>query len=161
MGMTVRKITGAVFIGVGALNILNFWAPAPIPTAGPLAFLIGALFIGTGLFIRAPRDGSGRVEWHRLGALLGPGKSDSPIGPGSRAERRTETTRPVDPKLPVRVLRLAAESGGVLSISQAAMGLDVPLDDAQAALDECAMKGTAYIQVDEEKIGRASCRERV
>ena len=48
----------------------------------------------------------------------------------------------------VRVLRLASERGGTLTVAQTAMDLDVSLDAAEAALDECSRKGGAYIDTD-------------
>jgi len=138
--MKIRKIVGIGCVAFGALNILNFWAPVPVPTVGPSAFIVGALFIGFGVFLQIPRGDSGRIEWGRLANLL-------------RVEGRPNGRASIgaaDPLLAVRALRLAAESKGVLTVSQTAMRLDVSLDAAQAALDECAMKGAAYIEVDGE-----------
>ena len=138
--MTIRKIAGMGCIAFGALNILNFMAPVPVPTVGASAFIAGAAFIGLGVFLQLPRGDSGRIEWSRLGKLLRPGSAA-----GTTAGDRTG-----DPLLSVRALRLASESKGVLTVSQTAMKLNVPLDEAQAALDECAVKGAAYINVDGE-----------
>ncbi len=135
--MNIRKIAGIGCIAFGAMNILNFWAPVPIPTVGFSAFIVGAVFIGLGLFIQMPRGASGRIEWDRLAGLF-------------RLGGTSGGTPTVDPLLSVRALRLAAESKGELTVSQTAMKLNVPIDDAQAALDECARKGTAYIEVDGE-----------
>lgn len=132
--MDIRRLVGAGLIGLGVANILNFWAPAPVPTFGPSAFIMGGLLIGAGLLLRAPRGESGRIAWDRLFGI---------------ARLGAARPKPVDPMLAVRILKLASESGGSLSVSQAAIKLNVALDDAQAALDECAVKGTAYIQVDE------------
>ncbi len=137
--MDKRKIAGTGCIALGVLSILNFWAPVPVPTVGPSAFISGGLLILLGLFLRTPRDGSGRIEWGRLAGLLRPS--------GGAAKAKAALGRPADPLLTVKVLRLAAESKGRLTVSQAAMSLDVPLDAAQAALDECALKGMAYIDV--------------
>jgi hypothetical protein len=138
--MKIRKIAGMGCIAFGTLNILNFMAPVPVPTVGPSAFIAGALFIGLGVFLQLPRSDSGRIEWGRLGRLLRPDGAA-----GARAAQGT-----LDPLLSVRALRLASESKGVLTVSQTAMKLNVSLDDAQAALDECAIKGAAYINVDGE-----------
>lgn len=132
--MNIRRLAGAGLIGLGVANILNFWAPVPVPTVGPSAFIIGGLLVLGGFYLRLPQGSSGRIAWDRLfgAARLGAARP-----------------KPVDPMLAVRVLKLASESGGSLTVSQAAIKLNVALDDAQAALDECAVKGTAYIQVDE------------
>lgn len=139
--MKMRNAIGNVLAAFGALNILNFWAPRPLPTVGPSAFIVGGFFIALGLWVRAPRDGSGRIQWGRLAALV---KPDS-----GRPEKIRGASAPADPLLAVRTLRLASENGGSLTVAQAAMKLDVGLDAAQAALDECASKGTAYIDVDD------------
>ena len=132
--MNIRRLAGAGLIGLGVANILNFWAPVPVPTVGPSACIIGGLLVLGGFYLRLPQGSSGRIAWDRLfgAARLGAARP-----------------KPVDPMLAVRVLKLASESGGSLTVSQAAIKLNVALDDAQAALDECAVKGTAYIQVDE------------
>jgi hypothetical protein len=140
--MSRRSIAGTICIVIGVLSILNFWAPVPVPTVGPSAFISGGLLILLGLFLRMPRDGSGRIEWGRLAGLL----RASGGGTGAKAA----PPRIADPLLTVKVLRLASESKGKLSVSQAAMNLDVPLDTAQAALDECALKGVAYIDIDND-----------
>jgi len=138
--MNIRKIAGIGCIAFGALNILNFWAPVPIPTVGASAFIAGAIFIGLGIFLRAPRSDSGRVEWGRFANL-----SRNDAGANGKA-----VSGAADPLLSVKALRLAAESRGVLTVSLVAMKLNVPLDTAQAALDECAIKGAAYINIDGE-----------
>lgn len=128
--MELRRIAGLGCIAFGALNILNFWSPVPVPTVGLSAFVAGAAFIGIGCWLGLPRDESGRV---RLGRYGRPGLAKKPL----------------DPLLAVRVLRLAEEAGGRLTVSVAAMRLDVPLDQAQDALDECVVKGAARLEVDE------------
>ncbi len=140
--MNKRNFAGIGFIALGVLSILNFWAPVPVPTVGPSAFISGGLMILLGLFLRAPRDGSGRIEWGRFVGLL--------RSSGGAPKAKAALERPVDPLLTVKVLRLAAQSKGRLTVSHTAMSLDVPLDAAQAALDECALKGVAYIDVNGE-----------
>lgn len=137
--MRIRRIAGTACIAFGALNIVNFMAPIPVPTVGLGAFIVGAAFIGFGLYLRLSRGGSGSDQGTRIG-----GRSNSTIG--SRADGERGMT---DPLLSVRALRLASESKGVLTVSQTAMKLNVTLDQATAALDECALKGAAYICVDD------------
>ncbi len=55
---------------------------------------------------------------------------------------------PVDPLLPVKILRLARAKGGVLTTSIVAMELDVPLDQAVAGLEECVRRGSAFADYD-------------
>jgi hypothetical protein len=142
--MDKRRLLGTGCIVVGALNILNFWAPVPVPTVGPSALVLGALLVGLGFYLRAPRDGGGQVEWGRLVKLLHRDRADNL--PGGQPSAAAQT----DPLLVVRVLRYAEEAGGKVSVARTAMRLDIALDKAQAALDECVLKGAAYMNVDEE-----------
>ncbi len=146
--MKLRRFFANVLIALGALNILNFWSPRPIPTVGLSAFIIGGLLIGAGFLLRANRDEAGRIQWGRLKSLFAPSPT-RPAGTGAK--------RDIDPMLAVRTLRLASEKGGRLTVAQASMELNVPIDSAEAALDECAAKGGAFIDVD-EKTGIATYR---
>jgi len=133
--MEIRRVVGNALIVFGALNLLNFYAPRPIPTVGVSAFFFGGLFIGAGIFLKRrktelPEGGSSKR---------------SPLSFGAKDGR---TAYKGDPLLAVRALRLASEKGGRLTVAQTAMELNVPLDAAEAALDECASRGNAYIDVD-------------
>jgi hypothetical protein len=140
--MNLRRFFGNVLIVLGALNILDFASPRPIPTVGPSAFIVGGVLIGFGFFLRAERDASGKIQWGRLKTLLNAN--------AGTAKKKTEDGQARDPMLAVRTLRLASERGGKLTVAQAAMELDVPIDSAEAALDECTSKGSAFIDVDRE-----------
>ncbi|WP_304225558.1 hypothetical protein [Gracilinema caldarium] len=146
--MGIRKFFGNLFIILGFLNIANFWAPRPIPTVGPSAIIIGLLLIGTGVFIKLDRDNQGNIKWDRLASLFRSSKAlSSEKEQRSHGQRTTE--RPLaDPLIAVRVLRLAEQKRGLLSVSQTAMELNIPLSDAEAGLDECVARGTASIEVD-------------
>ncbi|GAB1483809.1 hypothetical protein MASR2M78_26250 [Treponema sp.] len=144
--MTARRFFGNLIIGLGALNILNFWAPRPIPTVGPSAFILGILLMGAGAILKAERDETGKIQWARLFALL----RSSSKNPKNESLKNKDGVRIRDPLLAVKVLRLAEENGGKLSVSQAAMNLNVPIAEAEAALDECASRGTASIEVNPE-----------
>ncbi|MEJ5187879.1 MAG: hypothetical protein WHT84_01555 [Breznakiellaceae bacterium] len=136
--MKIGRFFGTFFIILGILNIANFWAPRPIPTVGPSAFILGFLLIGTGLFLRAERDSSGRIRWDGLKALF------------RREEKKEEAgATPMDPLLPVKALKAASERGGQISIAQLAMELNVSLETAEKALDTCVRKGSAYIEIDQ------------
>lgn len=148
-----RRFVGNLFVVLGALNLVDFFAPRPIPTVGISAFLVGALCVGLGLFIRADRDEGGKIQWGRLGAAI-----------GAEKKARKESRRVVDavedeldPHLTVQVLRLAADRRTPITVAQVSMELDVGLDEAEAALDACAAKGIAVIDVD-EATGRAAYR---
>jgi len=90
--------------------------------------------------LQIPRDQTGRINWNRLLRL----------NTADNTSSRQTPTQAIDPLLSVKALRLAAESKGKLTVSQTAMQLNISLDDAQAALDECTLKGTAYISIDEQ-----------
>ncbi len=145
--MSVRRFFSYASLAIGAVNILNFWAPRPIPTIGPSAFIIGGIFIVFGLILRS--DPNSRINWKGLAGLISRkaslDKSGRPLSPGETAAR---TNGPQDRLLPVRVLKLASENGGHLTIAQTAIELSVPLDEAEKALDECAAKGAAYIDIE-------------
>lgn len=130
----IRRAAGIILIILGIVNILNFYAPRPIPTVGPQAFIIGGLFIVVGLLVRGVL---------RLPEGLSPGK-DRPPRTGEALKR------PGDPMLPVRALRLASERGGVLTVAQTAMDLNVSLDEAEASLDECVRRGSALMNLARE-----------
>jgi hypothetical protein len=64
------------------------------------------------------------------------------------AQRGPGAVALMDRLLPVRILKLAREQRGVLSVAQVAMELNVPLDQAQAGLDECVRAGNAFPDYD-------------
>ena len=53
-----------------------------------------------------------------------------------------------DRLLPVKILKLAQKHGGVLTVARVAMELNVPLDQAQAGLEECVRAGNALPDYD-------------
>jgi len=53
--------------------------------------------------------------------------------------------------VPVSILKLAREKGGLLTVSTVAMELGMPLDVAEAGLDECARRGAAASEYDEAR----------
>lgn len=104
------------------------------------AFLIGGALIGAGLWILAGRDlrdllrRAGRERWSRTSFRSG--------------RSRTKVTPVIDPLLPVRILKLAKSHGGTLTVSQAAMDLEVPIDHAEAGLEACVKSGSALPEYD-------------
>jgi len=146
--MGIRKFFGNLFIIFGVLNIANFWAPRPFPTVGPSAFIIGILLIGTGIYIRLERDTQGNIKWDRIAALFRRSTQQNYTQSTRNQGRPSPERKLSDPLIAVRVLRLAEQKKGMLSISQTAMELNIPLSDAEAGLDECVARGTASIEVD-------------
>ncbi len=132
-GLTVSKVLGWGLIGLGALSVLDMGAPVPVPTVGPVAIVTGLIFAATGGFILLKSSG-------RLAALF----KDS-------AKTLLEPTVKIDPMLPVRILKLARQKGGILTVSMVAIELDLPLNVAEAGLDECARMGQASADFDMQK----------
>jgi len=144
--MNFRKFTGNSLIVLGVLNILNFYSPRPIPTVGPSAFIFGAIFIIAGLFVRVERNPEGKIDWKRLITVFR--SNYIPKKNNDTAAKKEGFVR--NPMLAVLVIKLASERKGKLTIAQAAMELDSPLEDTEAALDECVSRGSAYMDVDQE-----------
>jgi len=144
--MNFRKFTGNSLIVLGVLNILNFYSPRPIPTVGVSAFIFGAIFIIAGLFVRAERNPEGKIDWKRFVSVFRtnyiPKRKSNGTGKKENVSR--------NPMLAVLVIKLASERKGKLTIAQTAMDLDSPLEDTEAALDECVSRGSAYMDVDQE-----------
>ncbi len=130
--MKLRRAAGFGCVIFGILNILDLGNPA-IPTMGLQAIVVGALFIAGGAFLLRPAGSAAP----RLSSLFARRKG---LGEGRRPS--------LDPLLPVRVLRLAEQRGGSLTVSAVAMSLEVGLDEAQAALDELVRKGAAGVDID-------------
>lgn len=68
--------------------------------------------------------------------------------PRRLASRGSGPAVPIDPLLPVRILKLAKERAGTLTVAEVAMDLNVPLDQAQAGIDQCVNAGNAVPDYD-------------
>ena len=126
-------ILGAVRVLVGALP----WFGVQVE-----AYAVGIVFFATGAWV-----------------LAGPELRDTAMraiaaAREARRSSRRATRRPgrdpviIDPLLPVRILKLAREMGGTLTVAQVAMELTVPLDHAEAGLNECVRAGNAIPDYD-------------
>jgi hypothetical protein len=62
--------------------------------------------------------------------------------------RRGGLVTGLDPLLPVRILKLARDRNGILTVADVAIGLNVPLDHAEAGLDQCVRAGNAFPDFD-------------
>ena len=143
--MTVRRFFGNFLIFFGVLNILDFMSPRPIPTVGVSAIVGGIFFVLAGLYFRSNPQGGSKFPWLSLGRLLGcQGKASSNTETRGNGEVKL---KPGDPLLSVRVLRLASEKKGRLTVAQTAIALNVPLDQVEGALDECVKRGSASMEV--------------
>ena len=126
-------ILGAVSVLVGVLP----WFGVQVE-----AYAVGIVFFATGAWV-----------------LAGPELRDTAMraiaaAREARRSSRRATRRPgrdpviIDPLLPVRILKLAREMGGTLTVAQVAMELTVPLDHAEAGLNECVRAGNAIPDYD-------------
>lgn len=131
-----RNLLGYTFLAAGVAGILV--GASPIFPVFLEAFVVGGVLIGAGLWVLAGPELRALVR-----RALGVGMSS-----GSHARRRPAPRTIVDPLLPVRILRLAREHKGVLTVAEVAIGLNVPLDQAEAGLTECVRAGNAIPDYD-------------
>jgi hypothetical protein len=128
-----RRIAGWAIIAVGGAAILI--GVSPLFPVFLEAFLVGGALIATGVWLLAGKD---------LRTMVGRGKEDARqrTGPGS-GRARAHGPVVIDPLLPVQILKLAKARQGMLTISEVAMELSVPLDHAEAGLEACVRTGNA------------------
>ena len=130
-----RRVLGYSILAAGVAGI--FVGASPIFPVFLEAFVVGGVLIGTGLWILAGPEL--RASLRRLAGL----------GLSARRTRRPPAPRTIiDPLLPVRILKLAREHKGTLTVAEVAIGLNVPLDQAQAGLSECVRAGNAIPDYD-------------
>ena len=133
-----RRIAGYVVTGLGGAALLVGLSPLfPVFIE---AFIVGGALIGVGLWILAGKElrsllqRAARERWSKTASLRG------------KTPRRPVPV--IDPLLPVRILKLAKSRGGILTVSEAAIELDVPLDHAEAGLEACVRAGNALPDYD-------------
>jgi hypothetical protein len=137
---------GAVSLFVGASPIFPVWIEAFV--------LGGALFVA-GAWVLAGKELRDTIR-RGIGAWREVRKSHqfrNPFFGGTGgahrpAQRQVGSTVLTDPLLPVRILKLARQQRGILTVAQVAMELNVPLDQAQAGMDECVRAGNALPDYD-------------
>jgi hypothetical protein len=139
---STQRVVGWGAVGFGALCVF----------VGAIPFFQGihweGIFVGLGSFATG--------AW----ILAGP-ELRATIRKGVRAWRETRKSslerfrgsatgesELLDPLLAVRILKLARQQHGILTVAQAAIELDVPLDQAQAGMDECVRAGNAVPDYD-------------
>lgn len=134
------RIVGWSLVGLGGLSILVGASPLfPIYLE---AFLIGGALFAAGAWVLAGKDLRDTI---RRGIRASRQLRQSSRRPGERAAGGTAL---LDPLLPVQILKLAREHAGLLTVAVVAMELNVPLDQAQAGLDECVRAGNALPDFD-------------
>lgn len=116
---TWSKLFGYGLISFGVLSILDLFSPIPIPTVGLTAILSGGVFILLGAVLL----NINKSFWLDL----------------VRRNRKlfAKPQVQIDPLLPVKILKLSKAHNGILTSSQVAIELNIPLDMAEAGLDEC------------------------
>ncbi len=136
-----QRVIGWALVAFGAVSI--FAGASPVFEAIHLeGVLIGLASFGAGAWVLAGKELRGTIR-RGLQAWQDSRRSARRVsqrGPGAAAL--------MDRLLPVRILKLARELGGVLTVAQVAMELNVPLDQAQAGLDECVRAGNAFLDYD-------------
>ncbi len=144
-----RRILGYCIIAVGGAAILI--GASPLFPVFLEAFLVGGLLIATGLWLLA-----GPELRESLRKAASSKAASGKAAPGATAARgavhqtrRSPAPRVViDPLLPVRILRLAKDHGGILTVAEVAMSLSIPLDQSEAGLAECVRAGNALPDFD-------------
>lgn len=136
-----QRVVGWSAVAFGAVCV--FTAASPVFEAIHFeGVLIGLASFGAGAWVLAGKELRGTIR-RGLRAWQDGRRSARHVaqrGPGAIAL--------MDRLLPVRILKLAREQRGVLTVAQVAMELDVPLDQAQAGLDECVRAGNAIPDYD-------------
>jgi hypothetical protein len=129
----IRRTLG--YLALSAGGVATFVFLSPVFPIGIEAFLVGGVFFALGAWALAGPDI--RKALRRLAAARG-------IGTRPREPRALE----IDPLLPVRILRLARERRGALTVSEVAISLDIPLDQAEEGLHACVRSGNATMDFD-------------
>jgi hypothetical protein len=126
-----KRTLGMAAMVFGGLSIFACFSPL-FPEIGLPAFFIGSASIVTGVWLLS--DGRLKEQLRRWARTRQPARRAS-----------------FDPLLPVEVLRLARKKAGILTMSMVAMELNVSLDQAGAALEECVRRGNAFADYDIER----------
>jgi hypothetical protein len=135
-----QRIIGYGAVALGAISILVGALPW-FHVVGE-AYVVGFVLFGAGAWILAGpelRDTARRAFKAAREARRGARRA---------AGRPGRVPVIIDPLLPVRILKLAREQGGTLTVAQVAMELTVPLDHAEAGLNECVRAGNAIPDYD-------------
>jgi hypothetical protein len=121
-----------VFVGASPLFAAIHWEGVFIGLGG----FVGGAWLLAGPELRATMKKGLKVMRESAGTAR------------NRVRRRSAAATGIDPLLPVRILKLARDKGGILSVADVAMGLEVPLDHAEAGLAECVRAGNALPDYD-------------
>jgi hypothetical protein len=122
-----RRFLGYAAYVVG--GIATFVCISPLFPIGFEALLVGGIFFALGFW--ALHEDLIRDFFHRIPRFL---------------EARPKS--PADPLLPVRILKLAKTRQGILTVSEVAIEMNLPLEDAEAGLQACVRSGSAQEDFD-------------
>jgi hypothetical protein len=129
------RLVGWILVALGAVSLLI--GASPIFPVWIEAFVLGGALFAAGAWVLAGKE---LRDTMRKGLRFW---REQRI---SRVPRRGVELP--DPLLPVRILKLARQHAGSLTVAIVAMELNVPLDQAQAGLDECVRAGNALPDYD-------------
>jgi len=135
-----RRILG--WILVAASGICAFIGISPLFEIRFEAYALGLIGFAAGAWILVGPDV--RDSLRRLART----KIQTRTQPRKASSANTEPQVVIDPLLPVRILKLAKERAGTLTVASVAMELEVPLDQAQAGINECVRMGNAVPDYD-------------
>jgi len=134
------RIVGWCLVALGGVSILV--GVSPLFAIRFEAYFLGVALFGAGAWVLAGRELRDTIR-RGLRATRQARRSSRRAG-----ERSAGGVALLDPLLPVRILKLARAHRGLLTVARVAMELNVPLDQAQAGLDECVRAGNALPDFD-------------
>jgi hypothetical protein len=136
----LSRLVGWTLVALGGISL--FVGMSPLFPIGIEAFLLGGALFVAGAWVLAGKElrTSLRQAMRAARQMRHSSKMAAGRPPGG--------TPLLDRLLPVRILKLAQQHGGVLTVARVAMELNVPLDQAQAGLDECVRVGNALPDYD-------------
>jgi hypothetical protein len=135
------RVIGWSAVAFGALCVFVGASPF-FPGIHWEGIILGLVSFGAGAWVLAGPEL--RATFRKALKVLKQSRTSArrPVG------RRPAAASGIDPLLPVRILKLAKDHNGILSVADVAMGLDVPLDHAEAGLAECVRAGNAVPDYD-------------
>jgi hypothetical protein len=123
----IRRVIGFTSIGLGFASLVV--GLSPIFPIFAEAFLVGGGFFAFGAWALAGPEIKSLYQ-----ALIQKARLSK------RVEKAPIT---LDPLLPVRILKLAKEKSGILTVSEVAITLNIPIEQADEGLAACVRNGTA------------------
>jgi hypothetical protein len=135
-----RKVVGYVLVAISGICILV--GVSPLFAVRTEAYLLGIIGFAAGAWVLVGAEVRGSV------LRLAKTKLQERKPAHRAAGAKTVPPVLIDPLLPVRILKLAKDHGGTLTVAGVAMELNVPLIQAQAGIDECVRMGNAVPDYD-------------